>query len=101
MTDVKSWMDENHLKMNLNKSEFLLVGLSRMVCKCELDTITVTGDTIQRSRCIKYLGTWIDENLSIKEHIKRTCGIAMGNIQRLKRIKHFLLKKPLLQLLQL
>ena len=75
--------------MNLDKTEFLLVGSSRMVCKCESDTITVTGDTIQRSRCIKYLGTWIDENLSFKEDIKRKCGIAMGNIQRLKRIKHF------------
>ena len=60
-----------------------------MVCKCELDTITVTGDTIQRSKSIKYLGTWIGENLSFKEHIKRKCGIAMGHIQRLKRIKHF------------
>ena len=74
MTDVKSWMDENHLKMNLDKTEFLLVGLSRMVCKCELDTITVTGDTIQRSRCIKYLGTWIDENFPLRsilrEHVE-------------------------------
>ena len=102
MTDVKSWMNENLLKMNSDKTEFLVVGWSRMICKCESDTITVTGDTIQRSKCIKCLGTWIDENLSFKEHIKRKCGIAMGNIQILKRIKKLnisSLKKPLLQLL--
>ena len=100
VTDVKSWMDENHLKMNSDKTVFLVVGSSRMVCKYESDSSTVTGDTIQRSRCKKYLGTWIDENLSFKEHIKRKCGIALGNIQRLKRIKHFFsLKNPLLQLL--
>ena len=81
MTDVKSWMDENHLKMDSDKTEFLVVGSHRMVCKCELDTITVTGDSIQRSRCIKYLGTLIDDKLSFKEHIKRKCGMAMGNIQ--------------------
>ena len=40
MTDVKSWMDENCLKMNSDKIEFLVVGLSRMVCKCKSDTIT-------------------------------------------------------------
>ena len=51
-----SYVHPRDCKVNVNgKTDFLVGGLSRMVCKCKSDTITVTGDIIQRSRFIKYL----------------------------------------------
>ena len=45
---------------------------------------------MDRTNCIKYLGVWLDETLSLKHHITQKCKTAMWNLQRLKAIRPFL-----------
>ena len=42
------------------------------------------------SETIKYLGAWIDSNLSFKKHIPERCKNAMWNLHKLKHIRKFL-----------
>ena len=42
------------------------------------------------SETIKYLGAWIDSNLSFKKHITERCENAMWNLHKLKHIRKFL-----------
>ena len=84
---IKIWMDQNRLRMNSSKTEFIMVGSRQHLSKVSTTTIDVNGDLIERSSSVKYLGVDIDERLSFKQHIKRKCRTAIGNFHRLKKIR--------------
>ena len=83
-------MDQNHLCMNSSKTEFILIGSKQRLTKCETDIININGEPVQLSKCIKYLGAWIDSQLSFKTHINFKCRTAWWNRQKLKLIRHTL-----------
>ena len=55
ISDIKVWMDKNHLKMNSSKTEFIMFGLKHFINKCDTESITVEGENISRS---DNAGTW-------------------------------------------
>ena len=59
-------MDENCLKMNDGKTEFMIVGSKHQLEKCETESIDVNGMHITPSTCIRFLGAWTDQQLSFK-----------------------------------
>ena len=87
---VKSWMDSNRLKMNDDKTEYIVFSSSRMLTHIECDSININGISIPRSECIRYLGAWLDQQLSLRKHIMLKCRTAMMNLQRLKMIRKYL-----------
>ena len=87
---VKSWMDSNRLKMNDDKTEYIVFSSSRMLTHMECDSININGISIRRHECIRYLGAWLDQQLSLRKHIMLKCRTAMMNLQRLKLIRKYL-----------
>ena len=83
---IKHWMDAVHLKMNPSKTEFILFGNQIQLNKYTTKDINVNGDLVVRSNVIRYLGTWMDSNLSYKLHVTKKCQAAMLNFQRIKSI---------------
>ena len=81
ISKVKEWMKHDRLKMNGEKTEFILYGL-RQLKKSVTNNINVTGEVVDRTDCIKYLGVWLDDTLSCKHHItlnaKLLCGTFKG-----------------------
>ena len=90
LTDVKGWMNLVKLKMNTEKTEFIIFGHSKLLEKCVTQQINVVGDMIDRSSCICYLGAFLDENLTLKEHVKRKSATSIRNFYRIKKIRKFL-----------
>ena len=88
MDDVKEWMDLNRLKMNCSKTEFILMGSRQQLKKSETDSINICGNTITASPLVKYLGTYLDQTLSLKSHITKKCKAAMFNLLRIKNVRH-------------
>ena len=87
---IKTWMDLNCLKMNTTKTEFIVFGSKQQLKKVAVTSINVNGDSIPRSEVIKYLGTWMDQCLSFRQHILKKCNVAMINLQRIKAIRRIL-----------
>ena len=85
--DIKSWMDENRLKMNNSKTEFILFGYHQQLAKLTTTTIDINGVLINRSPSIRYLGADLDERLTLGGIITRKCRVAKGNLQKLKLIR--------------
>ena len=54
------------------------------------NNINVTGEAIDKTDSIKYLGVLLDAMLSLKHHITQKCRTALWNLQRLKAICPFL-----------
>ena len=87
MCSIKHWMDQNKLKMNSSKTEFLYIGSKQQLQKCNMDFINVAGTDVHRSHCVKYLGVLMDENLQLHEHITAKCKVAALNIQYISSIR--------------
>ena len=86
--NIKNWIDKKCLKMNDGKTEFMTLGLKHQLEKCETESININGIHIRPSPCIKFLGAWTDQQLSLKKHISVKCCTAMFNLQRLKPIHY-------------
>ena len=70
MLDLKSSVDQVHLKMNESKMEFFYFGWPSQLDKCIKTTIHVNGEEIERTNITKHLGAYLDSKLDFKEHIK-------------------------------
>ena len=79
--EVKKWMDSMRLKMNVGKTEFIIIGSGHQIAKCSTTHLTMNNIEVQRSSVIKYLGTHMDEKLSFKEHLTAKCRTAAINFQ--------------------
>ena len=61
---IKEWMNSVRLKMNNSKSEFIIFGNKTQVDKCILDRLRIEDDIVKRSQAVKYLGAWLDRELT-------------------------------------
>ena len=60
VTDLKVWMNENRLKMNNNKIEFILFKSKPQLDICKTKTLNVNNTKIKLTDKMKYLGVLLD-----------------------------------------
>ena len=90
LVDVNEWMNQNRLKMNNAKTEYIMFGSSQQLGKCNSSGINVNGAAVERATKINYLGALLDDQLTLKQHITNKCKIAMLNLHRIKMIREYL-----------
>ena len=83
-------MNSVRLKMNTSKSEFIIFGNIKQVSKCITRGLNIKGDIVCISQLVRYLGTWLDSELTLKAHVKKKCATAMLNLKRIKNIQKYL-----------
>ena len=66
---IRNWMEENELKMNDAKTEFIVIGTAGNLKKNTLENIEIGDTVIHWTSKIKFLGVYFDENLSLKGHV--------------------------------
>ena len=84
--NVQMCMDQNHLKMNNDKTEFIVFASHQLLPKCETKTLCVNRVNVEQAEVIKYLGAWMDQHLTLRKHICMKSRTAMLNFQRIKLI---------------
>ena len=92
VTTIASWIDTMHLKLNPDKTEFIMFGYRSQLAKCTTKFISISDSTIPRTLSVSNLGVILDENLSLKEHILPKCRKAMANFVMICNIHKFLTK---------
>ena len=90
MTNIRLWMDQVRLKMNSSKTEFMYFGNKVQLNKCVVAHLNINNEIVQRATVIKYLGAWLDAQLSFKEHTTKKCQTAIINYLRIRNICHLL-----------
>ena len=85
-------MHKNRLRMNDQKTEFIMFSSRGLAKKIDTDCVNVNGTTIQKGEVIKYLGIWLDSQLNFKHHITMKYRVVMLNLQRIKMIQKYLTK---------
>ena len=70
--DIKTWMTENQLKLNDDKTEALLIPFSSSLKLSTVslpDSITLGSHNIPFSDSARSLGVMLDSKLSMKKHV--------------------------------
>ena len=68
LSKIKKWMDEMKLCMNTSKTEIIVFGSGVQLHKVSFDQLSVAGDEVLRTSCIKYLGVHMDGELKLHKH---------------------------------
>ena len=66
VANTASWMDTMHLKLNPDKTGFIVFGYRNQLDISKTSYVKISGNTIPESPSVKYLGVTLDENLNLK-----------------------------------
>ena len=89
--DIKAWMCNNQLKLNDDKTEaFLFSTPSLSSCHCLPSSIMVGTHEILFSDKVRNLGFILDPNLTMKQHVIKTCQTAYYELKHISSIRRYL-----------
>ena len=90
--DVHQWMLSQKLKLNPEKTEFMIIGTRQQLEKVNIDSLQL-GD-FWESFVAKNLGSWFDAKLNMSQHINKTCSSAFFHLYNIRRIRKYLINSP-------
>jgi hypothetical protein len=88
--DVQLWMSSNLLKLNPEKTEVLFLGTPRNLRMIQDKSLTVGNAKISGSQCLRNLGSYLDEHLSMINQVNLAVKSAYLTIKSLYKIRQYL-----------
>ena len=71
--EIKNWMWQNKLKLNEDKTEFLIIGKKSQCAKVTQKQIMVGQTAVNTSLSVCNLGVFFDSELNMKSHVNNIC----------------------------
>ena len=69
--DVRAWMIIDKLKLNEEKTEFMLIGTRQQLVKVRSDSLLVGETHVPPVNEARNLGVWFDSNFQFHSHINK------------------------------
>ena len=74
LDDIKEWMSASKLKLNPDKTEFIVFGSKRQRDKLKAYfPSTILGSPLCPAEWVKNLGVWFDSDFSLSKHVQNVC----------------------------
>ena len=90
ISEVCTWMHTNLLKLNDNKTEFLLIGTRNMLNQSGSMLIKVGNDNISNADKARNLGVTFDKYLNNMDHINNLSSTLFFIRRNIARVHHLL-----------
>ena len=90
LVDIKKWATLNSLKLNDDKTEFVMIGTRQQLAKIRFSSIRVGNYDIDASLSVRNLGAWFDNKFAMDAHVTKTCGAAFFHLHNIRRIRKYL-----------
>ena len=90
LSTLSSWFHAHGLKLNVSKTELLLLGTRQNTRSLPPVSVRVGGETVQESRTAKNLGVIFDRHLSWDAHVSDVVRKCIGLLIGLRHLSHFL-----------
>ena len=88
---VSLWMKNSKLKLNADKTEFLIIRTSTQRVKLDGFFPThILSQSITPAASVLNLGVTFDENFNFKQHISKICRCCVYHIRDIRRIRRFI-----------
>ena len=91
LQNVKEWMSASKLKLNHDKTEFILFGSKKQ--RERLNTcfpIDILGNPLHPTESVRNLGVWFDSDFSFSKHVQNVCKGCFSQLRDFRNIRQFL-----------
>ena len=91
LSDVQTWMSSSKLKLNPDKTEFIVFGSHEQHHKLNsLFPVNILDNLLLPAQKVKNLGVWFDADLSLSDHVSSICKSCFLQLRELRRIRQYL-----------
>ena len=90
LKDIRSWMSQNFLMLNTNKTEVIIVGPKDLRERFSGGLLTLDDAVLASSGEVRNLGVIFDQDLSFNSHIKQVSRTAFFHLRSIAKIRNFL-----------
>ena len=90
---IRNWMAINWLKLNDDKTEFIVLGSNPNLSKIKTHSITVGEHQIRRSNEVRNIGAIFDANAKMEDQVTKTCQTAWFHLYTISKISQYLTKE--------
>jgi hypothetical protein len=87
---VRKWFTSAFLTLNVDKTEFMILGNPPLIRKVNDVTLKIGDATIKPTDCLRDLGLYLDPTLTLKHHITRICSRAFTALRMIGRLRRSL-----------
>ena len=92
VADIKTWMCRNKLKLNEEKTEFLVAGSQKNLRSLNNVSLTLGDSQIFPSPAIKILGVYFDSNMTMYEQVNNICKSVRLQLKNVSQIRKYITK---------
>ena len=72
IADIRQWMLQDRLRLNDDKTEFIIIGTRQQLAKVNIDSLQVGDSGTAPTSKVKNLGCWFDGQLKMDTQINVT-----------------------------
>ena len=87
--DIATWMKSNRLQLNPDKTEVLWCATSRRQHQLPSTGMLIDGVHITPVKSVRDLGIYIDADLSMRMHFKKTVSCCFAALRQLRQIRRY------------
>ena len=87
---VSKWMTQNKLKLNDEKTEFMIIGTKQQTSKIVYNDIRVGNEQITSRSSVRNLGVFIDSELKMSIHVQNITKKCYITLREIKSIRKYL-----------
>lgn len=88
--EIRVWMNKNFLKLNEDKTEFIIFGTKTNIAKVSGWTVTVGDVEILPSKSVRNIGAYLDSQLTMDCHINNIIKSSYLQLRHLGKIRKYL-----------
>ena len=90
ISGIRMWMLTDKLKLNDDKTEFMLIGAKEQLSKVNIDSLSVGSIQFAPVTVVRNLETWFHSDLNLQEQILKTCKSGFSHLYNIRRIRKYL-----------
>ena len=90
ISDISDWMKLNHLKLNMDKTEFIIFGSPHNIKNQAAVNLQVKNITVASTTSVRNLGVLFDAALTMNNHVSHLCKTLNFQLRNISRIRKYL-----------
>ena len=90
---IAKWMQENKLKLNEDKTEFLIIIHPKLKHKVQPVNIRIGNASIPPSTSVRNLGAYFDNSMQMSDHISAISKSMNNSLRSIGKIRKYLTTK--------
>ena len=90
VSEIREWMTDNFLKLNDDKSEFIVMGSKCLRDKVNIPHFRIGNSSIVPASKVRNLGAYFDMDMTLNHHISEICKSSSFHLRNIGLIRKYL-----------